>query len=180
MYPSLDEKICIAQLLGPSGVKGGMRVKFFTTAVQDALNLSVLYDENQQAFSIKEIRSLNKDFNFYVKLKGIDDRTSVERMNKKMLYIERASLPPPAENEFYYADLIGLEVHNSLQKNIGTVMAMHNFGAGDILEVRGDEGEYFIPFTQDAVPCVALDKKKILIDEAFLIPNSPVHKERKT
>ncbi len=93
------------------------------------------------------------------RLSGICDRSAAERLANLKLYVPRERLPEPAEaDEYYPADLIGLAVVNRAGERLGTVAAIYNFGAGDLIEVRPDAGgnTELLPFDETSVPAVAL------------------------
>ena len=86
------------------------------------------------------------------------------------LYVPKDRLPPPEEDEFYYDDLIGLEVRDSQSKPLGTVTAVQNYGAGDILEIKGLDGAPLsVLFTKEAVPVVAIGEGFLTINENLLV-----------
>ena len=88
-----------------------------------------------------------------VRFKGITDRNQAEALNGLELSIPRDRLPPPAEDEYYHADLIGLAAITLSGETLGTVIAVHNYGAGDLLEVAPSRGEtLLVPFTREVVP----------------------------
>jgi 16S rRNA processing protein RimM len=98
------------------------------------------------------------------KFRGVDDRGAAEALNGLSLYVDRESLPPAEEDEFYHADLIGLSAENEAGERIGTVVAVHNFGAGDILEIAPPRGPSFmVPFTKAAVPNLDVAGGRIVV-----------------
>src|SRR5947209_1751985 len=100
-----------------------------------------------------------------VRLHGIADRTAAERLTNTKLFVPRSRLPPPAADEFYHADLIGLTAVTGDGAVIGTVRAVHDFGAGDILELQPAAGgtTMMVPFTEVFVPRVDLAARRIVV-----------------
>ncbi len=94
------------------------------------------------------------------------DRSAAERLRNLDLYVPRGRLPAPQPDEFYHADLIGLAVEDGRGKPIGSVVAVHNFGAGDLLEIALAEGRetVMLPFTAAAVPQVDIAAGRIVLD----------------
>lgn len=101
-----------------------------------------------------------------VRIDGVDDRTAAEALKGTRLYVSREKLPPPEDEEFYHADLLGLDVVLPDGSAFGMVAAVHRLGAGDALEInRGpDERPVVVPFTQDAVPEVDIKGGRVVVD----------------
>jgi 16S rRNA processing protein RimM len=119
--------------------------------------------DGTRRFEIEALRPAKQMF--VARLKGIGDRDAAERLTNVQLYVSREKLPPPADGEFYHADLIGLAAYDRHGGAVGTVSAVHNFGAGDLLEIRRDCGDsVMLPFTAAAVPTVDVAAGRIVID----------------
>jgi len=104
-----------------------------------------------------------------VRLKGVNDRNAAERLTNTKLFVARERLPETeADDEFYHADLIGLAVVDGEGKALGSVSAIHNFGAGDLVEVKPAQGNttVLLPFTEAAVPVVDIAGRRIVVDAA--------------
>jgi 16S rRNA processing protein RimM len=99
-----------------------------------------------------------------VSIEGIADRDAAETLTNLRLFVPRDQLPPPDEEEYYHADLIGLKVENSNGLAIGYVTAVHDFGAGDILDITLDSGgpSVLLPFTKAAVPEINLQEGRLI------------------
>jgi len=130
----VTQRILVARIGAPHGVRGEVRLFPFTQDPAALLDYAPLTDaEGRRSFTIAALRP-GKD-HFVARLKGIDDRTAAEALTNLDLYVPRDALPPPEDEEtFYHADLIGLAVMDAAGERIGTVVALHDFGAGDILE----------------------------------------------
>jgi 16S rRNA processing protein RimM len=105
---------------------------------------------------------------FVARVKGVSDRNAAEALNGIELFATREALPPPEEDEFYYADLIGLRVESEQGAVLGTVIALHNFGAGDIVEIAppadaANKTTAMLPFSRALVPVVDVSAARIVV-----------------
>ncbi|TPN32695.1 ribosome maturation factor RimM [Mesorhizobium sp. B2-3-3] len=146
------------------GIKGELRVKTFTGEPMALADYGPLYARDGRAFQITDIRPANTVV--VVRFKGVNDRNAAEALAGTELFVDRSMLPDDGEeDEFYHADLIGLEIRDDTGAAIGKVVAVHNFGGGDILDVTlaGRKG-VLIPFTQAAVPQVSIAEGFVHVD----------------
>jgi len=146
------------------GIKGEVKVKTFTSS-PDAL--SAYGPLATDSGSVLQIVSLNptKGDEAIVRFEGIDDRNQAEALKGRQLFVSRASLPEPEADEFYFADLVGLSVEDVAGNHLGKVRAIHNFGAGDIIELeRASGGTELIPFHASVVREVDIAKSRIVIE----------------
>lgn len=146
------------------GIKGELRVKTFTGEPMALADYGPLYARDGRAFQITDIRPANTVV--VVRFKGVIDRNAAEALAGTELFVDRSMLPDDGEeDEFYHADLIGLEIRDDTGAAIGKVVAVHNFGGGDILDVTlaGRKG-VLIPFTQAAVPAVSVAEGFVRVD----------------
>ena len=98
------------------------------------------------------------------RLDGLNDRTKAEALRGKRLYVDRAALPAPGDGEFYHVDLIGMEARAADGKTLGKILALHNFGASDIVEIGAAGSKSFmVPFTDAFVPEVDVEKRCITL-----------------
>jgi 16S rRNA processing protein RimM len=99
------------------------------------------------------------------RLEGVADRDAAEALKGVELYVARDRLPPAAEGEFYHADLVGLAAVDAAGKAIGTIVAVHNFGAGDLLEIKlsGASKTELVPFTDAFVPEVDIAARRVVV-----------------
>ncbi|MFG1301099.1 ribosome maturation factor RimM [Xanthobacter sp. V3C-3] len=169
----MAERILVARIGAPHGVKGEVRLFVFTEDPGAILDYDPLTDATgRRAFRIAALRA-GKD-HFVARLEGITDRTAAEALTNVDLFVARDALPPPEdEDTFYHADLIGLQVVDEAGAVIGTVTALHDFGAGDILEYAPAVPEakartLMVPFTRDAVPVIDVPGRRVVIAEAFI------------
>ncbi|AZN96962.1 ribosome maturation factor RimM [Mesorhizobium sp. M9A.F.Ca.ET.002.03.1.2] len=148
------------------GIKGELRVKTFTGDPLALADYGPLYARDGRAFQIVDIRPANTVV--VVRFKGISDRNAAEALAGTELFVDRSTLPDDGEeDEFYHADLVGLAVRDDTGADIGKVVAVHNFGGGDILDVTlGERKGVLIPFTQAAVPDVSIAEGFLRVDPA--------------
>jgi len=158
-------RICLGQIGAPHGVRGEVRLRSFTAEPAAITAYGPLESEDGRVFTIETLRPA-KDF-FVVKLSGVTDRDAAERLTNTKLYVPRERLPQPqAPDEYYHADLIGLRAVDRAGRPCGTVVAIHNFGAGDIIELRPMEGgdTQLLPFDAATVPEVNLRAGEIVVN----------------
>ena len=158
------EKVCLGTIVGVHGVKGVVRIKSFTAAPADIAAYGAVSDESGgRSFKVDVLGQARGAI--LARLSGVTDRNAAEALRGLRLYVPRAALPETKEDEFYHADLIGLPVETREGARLGTVRAVHNFGAGDILELGGDEGgAFYLPFSDAAVPEIDLGAGRIVAD----------------
>jgi 16S rRNA processing protein RimM len=150
-----QKRVCVARLGTAHGVRGEVRLWSFTADPRAVADYGPLESLEGERFEIEALRP-SKGY-FIARLKGIADRSAAERLNNIELFVPRERLPEPdAADEFYHADLIGLTVVDMEGVALGRVVAVQNFGAGDLLEVeRIARGEtVLLPFTKAVVPMV--------------------------
>lgn len=146
------------------GIRGELRVKAYTDDPLALADYGPLFTDDGRALTVKDIRS-GKGV-VIVRFEGVTSRNDAQALNGKALFVDRSALPEELEDEeFYHADLIGLTVLDETDRTVGKVVAVHDFGAGDLLEVRPARGQtLLIPFTREAVPHVGLSEGVIRVD----------------
>ena len=154
----------IGHIAGASGVKGDLRISSYTEHPMDVCAYGPVEDkEGKEKFVLKPKRMAKG--HVIAHADGIDNRDAAERLRGTELFVTREALPPPGEEEFYYNDLIDVPVYAVNGDILGSVIAVHDFGAGTILEVNAKKGKtVLVPFTKDVVPVVDLSAKRIEID----------------
>ena len=153
--PADRTRVCLGLVAGPHGLKGEVRVLSYTARPEDIAAYGPLDDgSGGRAFAL-EVRGRGKG-TVIARIRGIEDRAAAAALKGTKLYIDRGALEAPASDEFYYADLVGLEARLGSGDRLGRVTSVHNFGAGDLLEVEpgGDAASLLVPFTKEAVPVV--------------------------
>ena len=161
--PSL---FCAAVIASAHGVQGHVKIKCFLEDPSHLKNYSPFSNENGEAiYTVKNVLSQNKDI-LIVTLEGITDRNAAELLNGAKLMLSRERLPELSEGIFYHNDLIGLSVEFPKGQLLGKVHAVHNFGAGELLEIETLKGDLqMIPFTEVTVPEVNAKKGTLLLSE---------------
>jgi 16S rRNA processing protein RimM len=160
----MPSQICVARIGAAHGVRGAVKLWTFTEdplAVKHYGPLST--KDGARQFEVTHVREA-KD-HLVATLKGVASREDAERLNGIELYIARDKLPETEEDEYYHADLIGLAAVNAANEAIGRVIAIHNFGAGDIIEIAPASGPtLLLPFTNAVVPTVDLENRRVVIE----------------
>ncbi len=161
----MKNSVCVARIGAAHGTGGEVKLWPFTTRAEAVAAYGPLQTaDGTRAFEIEALRPA-KDF-LVARLKGVTDRAAAERLCNTDLYVPRERLPIPEPEEFYYADLIGLRAEDTTGRAIGVVVAVHNFGAGDILEIAPTAGGdmVMLPFSTAAVPSVEVAVGRIVVD----------------
>jgi 16S rRNA processing protein RimM len=156
--------ICVARIGAPHGVRGAVKLWTFT---EDPLAVRhygpLLTKDGARQFEVTHVREAKG--HLVATLKGIATREEAERLNGVELYVARERLPDTSADEFYHADLIGLAAVDAAGEPLGRVIAIHNFGAGDIIEVAPPNGAtMLLPFTNAVVPMVDLEGGRVVIE----------------
>jgi 16S rRNA processing protein RimM len=158
--PKLD-LICVGAIAGSYGVQGEARIKSFCAQPSAIGDYGPLHSEDgTRTFHITLTRPVTGGFG--ARIAGVASKEQADDLRGVLLFAPRSVLPALPSDEFYYADLIGLDVFDTGGAALGTVSAVHNHGAGDILEV-GAQG-LLIPFTLAAVPTVDLAARRVIVD----------------
>jgi len=158
-------KIRVARIGAAHGVRGEVKLWPFTEDARAVASYGPLETEDgRRQFEIESLRAAKN--HLVARIKGVGDRATAETLRNLDLYVPRDRLPPIEEPDtFYHADLVGLDVVTADGAQVGTVHAVHNFGAGDILEImpvtRG--GPVMLPFTEATVPKVDLAARQIVV-----------------
>jgi 16S rRNA processing protein RimM len=156
--------ICVARIGAAHGVRGAVKLWTFTEdplAVRDYGPL--MTKDGARQFELAHAREA-KD-HLVATFKGVATREDAERLNGIELYIAREKLPATDDDEYYHADLIGLAAVNAADEPIGRVIAIHDFGAGTIIEIAPPQGTtLLLPFTNAVVPTVDLANGRVVIE----------------
>jgi 16S rRNA processing protein RimM len=157
-------RVCVAQIGAPHGVRGEVRLKSFTADPAAVKDYGLLESEDGTASFVIETLRPAKD-HFVARLRGVNDRTAAERLARTRLFVPRERLPPPAADEFYHVDLIGLLAISAGGEEIGTIAAVHDFGAGAVLELAPRAGgtNLMLPFNEAFVPEVDIAAGRVTV-----------------
>lgn len=157
------DRVCLGAITGAFGVRGEVRLKSFCAEPAAIAGYGPLTTEDGRSFTVTITRHLKGAF--AARLSGVTDRDAAEALRGTRLYTDRSRLPPPGEEEYYHADLIGLAVLDTGGATLGTVRAVHDHGAGDLLEVaRPGRESVLLPFTRASVPTVDLAAGRLIAD----------------
>lgn len=163
-----DGRVCVGRIIGAHGLKGELCVRSFTADPEAVAAYGPLTTDSGKRALRLHVAGRKKSA-LIVRVDGIDDRSAAEALRGTELYVDRAKLPSPAEDEFYHADLIGLVVElaggaNDASRSLGEVGAVHDFGAGPLLEIEAfDVPPVLIPFTKETVPEVDIEGGRIIV-----------------
>lgn len=142
-----NDKILVGKIVAPQGIRGEVRIQTFTSTPHDFKSLTIICSKFDSD-DFKFVRALPNTNVIIAKINGIDDRNTAETLRGTELFIDRATLPEPDDNEYYQADLIGFDVIRD-GKKIGIVSSFQNYGAGDIIELDNGDMVSFVGATVD-------------------------------
>ena len=170
-----DTRVCVAQIGAAHGLRGGVHLRSFTAEPEAFATYGPLETEDRsRRLEIESVRPAKDGFT--VRFLGVTRREAAEALRNVNLYVERSALPAAEEGEFYHADLIGLAAVTTAGEPLGEVIAIHNFGAGDILELRLKDSETtMLAFDEATVPTIDVEGGKIIValpDEIVVDQNS--------
>jgi 16S rRNA processing protein RimM len=156
-------RVLVAQVGAAHGLRGEVRLWSFTEDPMAVKDFCLESEDGTQTFAIESLR-LAKDF-LVARFAGVSDRSAAEALRNLKLYVPRARLPQTQPEEFYHADLIGLAAVATDGSALGTVVAIHNFGAGDLIEIKPERGAtVMVPFTDAVVPTIDLAAGRLIVD----------------
>lgn len=161
----MTERVLLGQITAAHGVRGHVLIRTHTDAPEDIASYGPLWDESgERQLEVAVIRVTPKGA--IARVSGVADRNAAEALRGTRLFIERERLPPTEAEEFYHSDLVGLQAVRLDGAPMGEVIAVHNFGAGDILEILPADGRSteMVPFTRAFVPDVDIASGRLTID----------------
>ena len=157
-------RICVGRIAGAHGVQGLIRITSYTEEPMDVAAYGPVTDEDGERMFELEAKRMAKT-QVLVRIKGVMDRNAAEALNGMRLYVSRDVLPTPADDEFYWEDLVGLAAETVDGTSLGSVLSVQEFGAGEMLEIgERSGGTTLVPFTRDIVPQVDLQAGKLVVD----------------
>ena len=157
------DRIALAAVAGAHGVKGELRLKLFTDSIENLARHAIVSVGGAER-RLENVRAGSSGA--IARIAGISDRSSAEALRGSLVEVDRSALPPLDEGEYYHADLIGLACVDGEGRNLGRVVAVENFGAGDLLEVERPDGKRsLIPFKAGIAD---LEGDRIVLDPEFL------------
>jgi 16S rRNA processing protein RimM len=159
----LARDVLLAAVIAAQGLKGAVKAKIFTETPEALTHYGALHDAGGRTFEITAFRP-GKPGEAVMAFQGIESRQAAEALKGVQLFIARDKLPKTGEEEFYHADLIGLEAQDGEGRVIGKVAAIHNFGAGDVIEItRADGDNVLLAFTRETVPVIDIAGGRIVV-----------------
>jgi 16S rRNA processing protein RimM len=150
-------------VIGASGLKGAVTAKIFAASPEALTRYGALTDRQGKEFSITALRP-GKAGEAVISISGITTREAAEALKGTELFIARDALPDAGEEEFYHADLIGLDAQDSEGRILGKIAAIHNYGAGDVIEIARPDGDnVLLTFTRETVPTIDIPGGRVVV-----------------
>lgn len=165
MSDAAKDRICIGSVAGAFGVQGEVRLKSYCAEPTTIADYGPLWTEDgSRSFKVTLTRPVAAGLG--ARLSGIKTKDEADALRGTNLFVDRARLPKLPDDEFYHADLIGLSVQDTGGKVLGRITAVHNHGAGDLLEVSGPglKTALLLPFTLAVVPTVDIQAGRVVAD----------------
>lgn len=157
-------RILLGRVAAAHGIRGDLLIETYTAEPDGIAAYGALETEDgRRRLELKVLRTTPKGVIAHAA--GVDDRTAAETLKGALLYVDRDRLPAPDDGEFYHADLIGLNAEDENGEAVGTVVAVQNYGAGDLLELKraGIRKTELIPFTEAYVPVVDVTGGRVVV-----------------
>ena len=175
-----SRRLCVGVITAPHGVRGQVRVKSFTAVPDDIAAYAPVTDKDgRREFRLSLVGQAKGVL--LARIDGVSTREAAEALRGTELFVDRDILPATEDDdEFYYADLIGLPAVLKNGDAYGTVKALHDFGAGDMIEISvADSGDILLPFTKAIVPEVDLEAGRIIVEPPAMVgdPESAAPKD---
>ena len=167
----MSDRICLGKIVAAHGIRGEVKVKSFTSNLKDICAYGKLSNKDGTRVFDAHVVGFSKEL-LRVKIKGVDTRNMAEELRGTELYVSRDVLPDLERNTFYQTDLVGLKVFKKdSSKQIGQVVGVYNFGAGDILEIRleGLKQTEMLPFNDEYVPVVDVKGGFIQVNSTTMV-----------
>jgi 16S rRNA processing protein RimM len=159
----MDSRVLVAQIGAAHGLRGEVRLWSFTADPMAVKDFPLQSEDGSETFAIETLRP-GKDF-LVARFAGVTDRNAAEALRNRKLYVARAQLPQPETDEFYHADLMGLVAVTANGRALGSVVAIHNFGAGDLIEIKPPRGAtVMVPFTDAVVPMIDVAGGRLIVN----------------
>ena len=156
-------QVCVGQFAGAHGVRGHVRLKAFTAVPEDATRYgTVATEDGARRFKLELVGTAKGVL--IVRIAGVADRDAAQALSGTRLYIDRARLPEPEDEEFYHADLIGMAAETPDGAPLGVIRAVDDYGAGDVLELQLLDGRsVMVPFTRAVVPTLDVKARRAVV-----------------
>jgi 16S rRNA processing protein RimM len=167
-----QERILVGAIAGAHGVRGQVKIKSFTDDPAAVAAYGPVSDESgRRSFHLTLTGAAGAANGMVIaRIDGVSDRNEAEALKGLRLYVARTALPPTEEGEFYRADLIGLRAERRDGSTYGRVADVHNYGAGDLLEIARADGETeFLPFTMATAPVVDIPGGRLVVEPPAVV-----------
>jgi 16S rRNA processing protein RimM len=159
----LGRDVLLAAVICAQGLKGEVKAKLFTAAPDALPRYGVLHTRSGRKLRITAFRPA-KAGEAVIAFEGVSDRNAAERLKGAELFVDRAALLETEEDEFYHADLIGLEARDSEGRVLGKVTTLHNYGASDVIELARPDGDsVLLAFSRETVPVLNIAAGYIVV-----------------
>ncbi|SFJ35660.1 ribosome maturation factor RimM [Jannaschia pohangensis] len=159
----MKDHVCLGAVMGSYGVKGEARVKSFCADPASIGDYGALTDDTGRQYKVTVLRPIKGGY--AVRMSGVPHKEAADALRGRRLWAPRTALPDLADDEYYHSDLIGLTAVDTGGVDLGRIHAVHDHGAGDLLEVRAQGGaSVLVPFTRAIVPTVDLQARRVVID----------------
>ena len=159
----MKDHVCLGAVMGSYGVRGETRVKSFCAEPSAIGDYGPLTGDDGKSYAVTVLRPVKGGY--AVRLSGVPHKEAADALKGTRLWAPRAALPALPDDEFYHSDLIGLSAVDTGGADLGRVHAVHDHGAGDLLELRPKgRAPVLVPFTRAIVPTVDLDARRVVID----------------
>ena len=155
--------MCVAVVAGAHGLRGALRLRCFTERPEDVATYGPVFARSGERLFELEVIGATRG-GVLAQADGIGDRDTAEALRGTELFVPRSALPELPPDEFYYSDLEGMEALRPDGSRFGVVHGVENFGAGDLIEVRADDGQRVsVPFTRQTVPTIDLERRRLVV-----------------
>jgi len=163
MTSGSDHHVVLGIITSAHGIRGEVKLKSFTEDPEAIAGYGPLGTKAGGTLQIEWLKPSRNGF--IARIKGVTDRNQAEALRGTELHVDRSKLPEPVEGEFYYADLIGLQAETPDGDVYGKVIAIHDFGAGDLMEVQltGSSKTELIAFTAESIPVIEIANGRIVV-----------------
>ena len=160
----MTDRVCLGAVMGAYGVRGEARVKSFCADPSAIGDYGPLTDDEGRSYALTVLRPIKGGY--AVRLSGVPHKEAADALRGQRLWAPRDALPPPGDDEYYHADLVGLDAVDTGGASLGHVAAVHDNGAaGDLLELRGGPHPgLLVPFTKAVVPTIDLAARRLVVD----------------
>ncbi|MDV4143370.1 MULTISPECIES: ribosome maturation factor RimM [Shimia] len=161
----MTELVCVGAIAGAYGVRGEVRLKSFTADAEAIADYApLLTEDGSESFTVTITRAIKNGL--AARLSGVTTKEAADALRGTQLFVPRDRFPEPEDDEYYHADLVGLEVRDTGGTVLGRIKSVQNHGATDLLEVAGPDlkASVLLPFTLEAVPTVDLAGGRVIVD----------------